>query len=200
MTHLLTSAEDRGSEHWLERLLRFLQDPDLSGLIGALEKAALIAGLVVAVVGAVLATRIAVRLAARARLVRSGRLYQFRLPAEVDRARLAQVLAGVAASLRGGGFVRPWLGVELRGEEGRVRALLFAAGLPDGRLRHLIGEALPGARLEFEEDVRTIPRPRSLSFRPRRLSMAISKSPLVASGSPHASPCLVRGRCSGAEP
>src|SRR5919108_85108 len=40
MTHLLTSAESRGSEHWLVRLLRFLQDPDLSGLGSARERAA----------------------------------------------------------------------------------------------------------------------------------------------------------------
>lgn len=57
----------------------------------------------------------------------------------------------MAASLRGSP-VQPWLGVELRGLEGGVRALVFAAGIPEARLRHLLAEALPGARLDPHAD------------------------------------------------
>src|ERR671922_55819 len=169
MTHLLTSAESRGSEHWLVRLLRFLQDPDLSRLGSALEKAAVIAAFVVAVVGAFYLARLAVRLAVRARLAGRGRLYHVRLPVELDRARIAQTLAGVAASLHGRGPAGPWLDIELRGEEGRVRALLFSAGVSEARLRHLLGEALPGARLDPAEDalMQSVSRLRLLSLRAR---------------------------------
>jgi hypothetical protein len=132
------------------RVVRFLEHPhgpDLSGLAGMLEHVAVQAGMVVALFAALLLLIQLVRLWTERRVARAGLLFELRLPAEFDRERFAQVLRSLPAALNGG-LARRWIGFELQGVEGRVRPLVFAAGVSEQRLRRLIGEALPGSRLD----------------------------------------------------
>src|SRR6266487_555116 len=99
-------------------LVRFLEDPGahLTALLHLFGRIALVGGLVAAVAVAVYAAIVILRLRMRTRLAASGAIYRLRLPEEFDRARLAQVLAGVAASLHGGFLARTYLGFELRAD------------------------------------------------------------------------------------
>src|SRR5579864_5156772 len=94
-----------------------------------------------------IASALLVRSWERRRLVRSATTYELRLPAEFDRARFAQTCKSLAPALRGG-LVSPSIAFELRAEAGRPRSLVVAAGIREERLRRLIGEAIPGARLD----------------------------------------------------
>ena len=131
-------------------LVRFLEDPgaQLGGVLHVLERIALVAGLFAAGAVAVFATALILRLRMRTRLAASGTVYRLRLPDEFDRARLAQVLAGAAASLHRGFFARRYLGFELRAEGSLLEPLVFASGgVAPPLLASLIGEAIPGAQL-----------------------------------------------------
>jgi hypothetical protein len=100
-----------------------------------------------AFVASSIATALLVRSWERRRLARCATTYELRLPAEFDRARFAQTCKSLAPALRGG-LVPPLIGFELRAEAGRPRSLVIAAGVREERLRRLIGEAIPGARLD----------------------------------------------------
>lgn len=131
---------------WLVRFLEHPHGPHLGGLVHLLVWLATRAGvLAVIVAGLVVLTQFA-RTWLRARMLRAGVWFELRLPEEFDRARFAQAAKSLAPALRAG-LAQPSLSFELWGEAGRVRPLVFAAGVSEPRLRKLLGEALPGARI-----------------------------------------------------
>lgn len=87
---------------------------------------------------------------------RTGTLYRLRLPEEFDRAQRAQMLSGVAGSLRRGFVSRPYLGFELHAAGRRIEPLVFAsAGVSQSVVEDLIGEAIPGAQLTLLAEAKT---------------------------------------------
>lgn len=99
-----------------------------------------------------------VQLWVRSRLARGGVVYRLRLPEEIDRARVAQMLAGAAVTLRRGGPRRPWLGFELEAVGSEVVPRVFcSAGVSPLLVESLFGEALPGVKLIREERVDALP-------------------------------------------
>lgn len=131
-------------------IVRFLEHPHrlrFGGLLHMLLQGGSRLVVPAAFVASSIVTVVLVRLWERRRLVRSARTYELRLPGEFDRARFAQTCKSLAPALRGG-LVASSIGFELRAEAGSLRALVVAAGIRDERLRRLIGESFPGARLD----------------------------------------------------
>ena len=146
--HIATHHRHGAKPSPLVRFLEHPHGPDLGGLVHAFERVALGVGLTAAAVAATAGAVMLLRIVRRTRGGQKGTLYRLRLPEEFDRAQLAQMLSGVAGSLRRGFFSRPYLGFELHAAGRRLEPLVFAsAGLSQSVVEDLIGEAIPGAQL-----------------------------------------------------
>lgn len=154
-TPLLSAAARRFDLPTLEHVLRALAPRLLPALAIVLALAALLALL---------------RRRERRLLAEQGRTFRLRLPAELERERLAQVLGALADAVRRSrrsSLVARYLGLELRVEAGRVEPLLFCSGgLPAEQLAEMLLEAFPGARIEPAQEPRRPTTTRALAFRP----------------------------------
>jgi|SRR5579884_570801 len=136
---------------WIVRFFEHPHGPGFGGLVHFLVQTGSRLVVPAALLASSIASAMLVRSWERRRLVRSATTYELRLPAEFDRARFAQTCKSLAPALRGG-LVSPSIAFELRAEAGRPRSLVVAAGIREERLRRLIGEAIPGARLDLVTD------------------------------------------------
>ena len=144
--HLHHHVAARVRRPWLVRFLEHPHGPHLGGLAHTLVWLTMRAGVVALIVAGLLVLTQLARVWLRLRMLRAGVWFELRLPEEFERGRFAQAAKSLAPALRAG-LVQPSLSFELWGEAGRVRPFVFAAGLSEPRLRALLGEALPGARL-----------------------------------------------------